>query len=176
MSTLVISKYFLEAFRDSFKVSRFLVFRFLETEKPPKTAGNRKLNVQIADGEIINLQSLLSLAEHCLFCQFSSPSRENLLNNWLIVSIFSTGNFIVIPMVKLMENPGKIHLRQELVGWISQKYCWLEDNKFWEWFCMGKADAKSSILHQLCRPWNLRNRQYSAKNNSESKLIILHKF
>ena len=36
---------------------------------------------------------------------------------------FSMGNFIVIPMVKLMENPEKIHLRQELVGWISQKYC-----------------------------------------------------
>ena len=29
LSTLVIFKYFLEAFRDSFKVSRFLVFRFL---------------------------------------------------------------------------------------------------------------------------------------------------
>ena len=50
LSTLVIFKYFLEAFKDSFKVSRFLVFRFLKTQKPPKTAGNRKLNVQIADG------------------------------------------------------------------------------------------------------------------------------
>ena len=49
LSTLVIFKYFLEAFKDSFKVSRFLVFRFLKTQKPPKTAGNRKLNVQIAD-------------------------------------------------------------------------------------------------------------------------------
>jgi hypothetical protein len=36
-------------FREYFKVSRFLVSRFLETQKPPKTAGNRKLNVQIAD-------------------------------------------------------------------------------------------------------------------------------
>ena len=52
------------------------------------------------------------------------------------------GNFIVILMVKLMENPEKIHLRQELVGWISQRYCRLENNKFWEWFCMGKADTK----------------------------------
>ena len=52
LSTLVIFKYFLEAFKDSFKVSRFLVFRFLETQKPPKTAGNRKLNVQIADANV----------------------------------------------------------------------------------------------------------------------------
>ena len=36
-----------------------------------------------------------------------------------LVSIFSTGNFIVIPMVKLMENPEKIHLCEELVGQIS---------------------------------------------------------
>ena len=71
---------------------------------------------------------------------------------------------------KLMENPEKIHLHQELVRWFSQKYCRLKNNKFWEWFRMGKADAKSSILHQLCRPGNLRNRQ-AAKNNSESKLI-----
>ena len=63
---LVNFKYFLEAFRDSFKVSRFLVFRFLETQKPPKTAGNRKLNVQFADVNVSLYHSRVgSLAGLC---------------------------------------------------------------------------------------------------------------
>ena len=65
LSTLVIFKYFLEAFRDSFKVSRFLVFRFLETQKPPKTAGNRKLNVQIADVGWFLHRSVKKIMEVC---------------------------------------------------------------------------------------------------------------
>ena len=52
------------------------------------------------------------------------------------------GNFIIKHMVKLMENPERIHLHQELVGWILQKYCRLENNKFWEWFRMRKVESK----------------------------------
>ena len=57
--------------RDSFKVSRFLVFRFLETQKPPKTAGNRKLNVQIADGVL----SQVRLAMNSLVTASVNPTR-----------------------------------------------------------------------------------------------------
>ena len=42
-------------------------------------------------------------------------SKYLLCVNDFIVSIFSMGNFIVIPMVKLMENPEKIHLRSQSV-------------------------------------------------------------
>jgi hypothetical protein len=46
--------------RDSFKVSGFLVSRFLETQKPQKTTGNRKLKCRITDAlRSKNLQAKL---------------------------------------------------------------------------------------------------------------------
>ena len=78
--------------RDSFKVSRFPVFRFLETQKPPKTAGNRKLNVQIADdsshliisSHFIHIHSFHSHAfrSHSFVASRSTSSR-------LVIAVFA---------------------------------------------------------------------------------------
>ena len=71
---------------DSFKVSRFLVSRFLETQKPPETAGNPKLNLQkIADGHVISpyelTRSPLSLAQKINFRKEKRACVTNSLSN-----------------------------------------------------------------------------------------------
>ena len=75
-----------------------------------------------------------------------------------------------------MENAEKIHLRQNLVGLISQKYCHWKTISFESDFAWGKLTQKVQFFINYVDQRILRNRQASAKNNSGSKLIIFHKF